>query len=89
MEYEAGAAVLAGLIGGAIDYGGATLHGNGGDAHPDEDEPLLMLGTMMIFRGGMMAYAMGAMVHAGMSIVFALIHVAVYNALGLETELVA
>ena len=50
---------------------------------------LLMLGTMMIFRSGAMAYGMGAMVHAVMSIVFALIHVAVYNALGLESELVA
>ncbi len=49
----------------------------------------LMLGTMMIFRGGAMAYAMGATVHAVMSIVFALIHVAVYNALGLESQLVA
>ena len=49
----------------------------------------LMLGTMMVFRGGPMAYVMGAMIHAVASIVFALIHVGVYNAFGLETELVA
>lgn len=44
----------------------------------------LMLGTMMVFRGGVMAYAMGAMVHAGMSVVFGLIHVAILSGLGQE-----
>ncbi len=88
MDYDAGAAVLAGLIGGAIMVVPLYM---GMAAMPNQMRMnlLLMLGTMMIFRGGAMAYAMGAMVHAGMSIVFALIHVAVYNALGLETELVA
>ncbi len=88
MDYDAAAAVLAGLIGGAIMvvplYMGMAMM-------PTQMKMnlLLMLGTMMMFRGGMMAYAMGAMVHAGMSIVFALIHVAVFNAFGLESELVA
>ena len=88
MEYDAGAAVLAGLIGGAIMVVPLYM---GMAAMPNQMKMnlLLMLGTMMIFRSGAMAYAMGAMVHAAMSIVFALIHVAVYNALGLESELVA
>ncbi len=88
MEFDAAAAVVAGLIGGAIMvvplYMGMAMMPN-----QMKMNLLLMLGTMMMFRGGMMAYAMGAMVHAVMSIVFALIHVAVYNALGLESQLVA
>ena len=48
----------------------------------------LMLGTMMV-RNKMMAYVAGAMMHAMMSIVFGLIHVAFFNAFDLETGLVA
>ena len=62
----------------------------------------LLLGTMMLSSKPMayatggttypnkpMAYVAGAMVHAVMSIVFGLIHVAIYAAFGLESNLVA
>ena len=48
----------------------------------------LMLGTMM-FRDRTMAIVAGGMMHAVMSIVFGLIHVAFFGAFDLETELVA
>jgi hypothetical protein len=47
-----------------------------------------MLGTMM-FRKGKMAYMAGAMIHAVMSIVFGLIHVAVFVAFDVEDSLAA
>ena len=62
----------------------------------------LMLGTMMVGNNALastteatvvsnkpMAYLAGAMMHGAMSIVFGLIHVVFYNALGLESELIA
>lgn len=49
---------------------------------------LYLLGTMM-FRPKMMVYAAGAMAHAGMSTVFALIHVGIYEAAGVESSLAA
>ena len=45
---------------------------------------LYLLGTMM-FRQKAVVYMAGAMAHAGMSIVFALIHVGIYEAIGLGT----
>ena len=88
MEFNAGAAIIAGLIGGSVM---AMLLYMGIAMMPNQMRMnlFLMLGTMMIFRGGPMAYVAGAMVHAVMSIVFALIHVVVYTAFGLETALVA
>ena len=88
MEFNAGAAIIAGLIGGAAMvvplYMGIAMIPN-----QMKMNLFLMLGTVMIFRGGPMAYVAGAMIHAAMSIAFALIHVAVYTAFGLETELAA
>ena len=88
MDFDAGAAIIAGLIGGAVMvvplYMGIALIPN-----QMKMNLFLLLGTMMMFRGGMMAYAAGAMIHAVMSIAFALIHVAVYIAFDLETELAA
>ena len=62
----------------------------------------LMLGTMMArggtvayagggatFRGKTVTYATGAMIHAGMSVVFGLIHAGFITAFGLETSLAA
>ena len=48
----------------------------------------LMLGTMM-FRNQGMAYVSGGMKHAGMSIAFGLIHIAVFAAFDLETSFAA
>ena len=47
-----------------------------------------LLGTMML-PDGATAYMGGAMIHAVMSIVFAIIHVALYNAFGLSSNLLA
>ena len=47
-----------------------------------------LLGTMML-PDGAMAYLAGAMIHAMMSIVFGLIHVAIYAAFDLESNLAA
>ncbi len=80
---DVGMAIVAGLIGGAamsvVLYMGIALM-------PAQMRMnlFLMLGTMMVFRGGMAAYVMGAMVHAVMSIVFGLIHIGVLSALGVE-----
>jgi hypothetical protein len=49
---------------------------------------LYLLGTMM-FRQTTVVYMAGAMAHAGMSIVFALIHVSIYEAIGLDSNLAA
>ena len=48
----------------------------------------LMLGTMTLGNKAM-AYVAGGMMHAGMSVVFGLVHVALYTAFGLESALVA
>lgn len=82
------AAVYAGLIGGAATviplYIGIAMI-------PSQMKinVFLLLGTMMIFKGGMMAYAAGAMTYAAMSIEGALIHVAVYRGIELESQLAA
>lgn len=87
MEFEGGSAVLAGLISGAIMtvvlYMGIAMM-----PRQMKMNLLLLLGTMMLDRGPM-AYVMGAMTHAGMSIVFALIHVALFDAFGLDSALAA
>ena len=87
MSFDAGAAIGAGLIGGAamsvILYMGIAMMPN-----QMRMNLFLMLGTMM-FRNRGMAYMTGGMMHAGMSIAFGLIHVALYTAFGLESALVA
>jgi len=101
MDFDAAAAIIAGLIGGAIMvvplYMGIVMM-------PSQMKMnlFLLLGTMMLTSKPMayatggttspnkpLAYAAGAMVHAAMSIGFALIHVAVFVAFDLETELAA
>ena len=49
---------------------------------------LRLLGTMML-PDGTMAYVAGLMIHVGMSIAFALAHVALYQAFDLESNLAA
>ena len=48
----------------------------------------LLLGTM-IFNNKQLAYVAGGTMHAVMSVAFGLVHVALYNAFGLESALVA
>ncbi|NQW22207.1 MAG: hypothetical protein HQ475_02045 [SAR202 cluster bacterium] len=85
MDYPA--AIGAGLIGGAtmtviLYMGILTMPGQ------MKMNLLYMLGSMM-FGGRLMAYMSGAMIHAMMSVAFALAHVGLYQAFDLETNLAA
>ncbi len=76
MDFEAGWAILAGLIGGVamavILYMGIMMM-------PQQMKMnlFMMLGSMMLPVGAA-AFVMGAMMHIGMSVVFGLIHGAVF-----------
>ncbi|MCH8185075.1 MAG: hypothetical protein IH862_03100 [Chloroflexi bacterium] len=87
MDFDGGAAVGAGLIGGAV-MGMLLYMGIWMMPRQMKMNLFLMLGTMM-FRDRTMAIVAGGMMHAVMSIVFGLIHVAFFVAFDLETELVA
>jgi len=81
-------AVVAGLVGGAamsvLLYAGIAMA-------PGQMKMNLfaMLGTMMGGKPGPMTYVMGAMIHAGMSIAFGVVHGALFAAFDLEGDLVA
>lgn len=87
MEFDIAAAIAAGLVGGTamsvVLYMGIAMM-------PAQMKMnlFLMLGTMM-FPVGTMAYVAGAMMHAMASIVFAVMHVALYQAFGIESALIA
>ncbi len=85
--FEGGFAAIAGLVGGAAM---ATLLYIGIAIMPGQMKmnQFRLLGTMML-PDGVMAYIGGGMIHAVMSILFGLIHVAIYTAFGLESNLVA
>ena len=87
MDFDAGAAVLAGLIAGGIMlvpmYMGLLLMP--GQMKMDI---LKLLGTMM-FPLTAMTYPTGLMIHAGNSIGFALVHVAFFELFDLESNLAA
>ena len=86
MKFDAGAAILPGIIGGIIM---ALLYMRIAMMPRQMKMNLfLMLGTMMV-KNAKMAYAAGAMMHIGMPVVFGLIHVALYEAFGLESALLA
>ncbi len=87
MSFDGGAAVLAGLLGGAI-MSALLYMGIAMMPRQMRMDLFLILGTMM-FRKGKMAYMAGAMMHAVMSIVFGLIHVAVFVAFDVEDSLAA
>ncbi len=78
MNFELGWAMLAGLIGGAVM---AAILYMGILMLPRQMKMnlFMMLGTMML-PAGALAFAMGAMVHAGMSVVFGLVHAGIYSA---------
>jgi len=83
MDFEPGWAILAGLIGGtvmaAILYMGIFML-------PQQMKMnlFMMLGTMMLPVGAA-AIVMGAMIHAVMSVVFGLIHGAVFSAADIDS----
>lgn len=87
MEFEGGAAVAAGLIGGAVMalllYMGIAMMAAQMKMHL-----FRLLGTMLL-EEGTAAYVLGGMVHAMMSVLFGLAHVALYIALDLESNLAA
>lgn len=87
MDFDGGAAVVAGLVGGAAMV--ALLY-MGIAAMPNQMRMnlLRLLGTMML-PDGTMAYAAGLMIHAMMSIAFALAHVGLYQAFDLDSNLAA
>ena len=101
MNFDAGAAIGAGLIAGAamslLLYLGIAMV-----PRQMKMDLFLMLGTMVIkpravaAGGGSttlvnkpVAYLSGAMVHGVMSIMFGLVHVALYTAFGLQSGLAA
>lgn len=85
MEWDAGAAVIAGLVGTAVMtmvlYMGIAMM------------PRQMTMNILYMEGSMMtrsvgpAYVVGAMMHLGMGIAFAIIHTALYGAFNLESGL--
>ena len=83
MEFEAGYAILAGLIGGGVMaimlYMGILLL-------PEQMKMnlFMMLGTMVL-PAGAAAFVMGAMVHAVMSVIFGLAHGAVFAAADIDS----
>ena len=85
MDFNIGAAIIAGVVATVV----MTIVMYMGRAMMPQQMPmniLHMLGTMMTRSTGP-AYVMGTMMHGVMGIVFALIHVAVFVALGLEALL--
>ncbi len=89
MDYDVAAAVGAGLIGGTAMivplYMGRAMM-----PQQMRMDLFLLLGTMMTPRiDRVMAYMMGAMMHAGASILFAFAHVGVFVAADIETDLAA
>ncbi len=83
MEFEPGYAILAGLSGGAVM---AVILYMGIAMMPQQMKMnlFMMLGTMVL-PVGVGAFLMGAMVHAGMSVVFGLIHGGVFAALDIDS----
>lgn len=87
MEYNLGVAITAGVVGTvvmtAVLYMGIAMM-----PRRMTMNLLYMLGTMMT-SNRLAAYLVGAMVHGVMGVVFALIHTGIYQAIGLESSLVA
>ncbi len=83
MDFEPEWAILAGLVGGAVM---AVILYMGFIMMPQQMKMnlFMMLGSMMLPVGAA-AFLMGAMVHAGMSVVFGLIHGAVFAAADIDS----
>lgn len=84
MDFEPGWAVVAGLTGGAamavILYTGMLMM-----PRQMKMNMFMLLGSM-VFPVGAGAFLMGAMVHAGMSAVFGLIHAAAFSVLEIDSD---
>ena len=87
MEYSFGAAIVAGVVGTVVMT--ALLYmGLGMMPRQMTMNLLYMLGTMMT-GNKVMAYGIGTMMHGTMGIAFGLIHIAVFQALGLVSAVAA
>jgi len=84
MDFEAGPAVLAGLVGGAamavILYLGIAML-----PRQMKMNVFMLLGSMVL-PVGTAAFLMGAMVHIGMSAVFGLVHAAAFSILDIDSN---
>lgn len=86
MDYNVGAAIIAGLVATGV----MTAMMYMGLAMMPKQMPmniLYMMGTMMSRSSGP-AYMMGFMMHFGVGTVFAIIHTGLYQAFGLDSQLV-
>ena len=83
MEFDAGAAIVAGIIGGVI-MSVALYMGIAMMPRQMKMNLFMMLGSMMLPVGAA-AFVMGAMAHAGMSVVMGLIHGAVFAAADIDS----
>ena len=83
MDFEPEWAILAGLVGGAVM---AVMLYMGNIMLPQQMKMnlFMMLGSMMLPVGAA-AFVMGAMVHAGMSVIFGLIHGAIIAAADIDS----
>ena len=83
MDFEPGWAILAGLIGGGVM---AAILYMGNFILPNQMKMnlFMMLGSMMLPVGAA-AFVMGTMIHIGMSLVFGLIHGAVFAAADIDS----
>jgi hypothetical protein len=85
MDYDIVAAVVAGLVATGV----MTAMMYMGRAMMPAQMPmniLYMMGSMMSRSSGPL-YLMGFMMHFGMGVIFAIVHTALYQAFGLESEL--
>ena len=83
VDFEPGWAILAGLIGGGV-MAAILYMGNFMLPNQMKMNLFMMLGSMMLPVGAA-AFVMGAMVHAGMSVGFGLIHGAVFAAADIDS----
>lgn len=84
MDFEVGDAVLAGLISGAVM---AAILYLGILMLPQQMKMnMFMLLGSMVLPVGAGAFLMGAIVHAGMSAVFGLVHAAAFSILGIDSD---
>jgi len=84
MDFEAGPAVVAGLVGGGVLA--AVLYTAMAMMPRHMKMNLFMLLGSMVLPVGVGAFVMGAMVHAVMSAVFGLVHAAVFSIAGIESS---
>lgn len=88
LDYDVAAIIGAGLLGGLIMIV-ALYMGRAMAPQQMRMDLLLLLGTMTPMRlARPMAYMAGAMMHAGASVLFAFVHVGIFEVVGINDDLV-